>query len=542
MPRGIYKDISCKKLNRDKNFVPKPHQEFVLNYFLTSPYKGLLLFHKLGSGKTCTSILIATEMIKRKTIDHVYILSSGSLRVNWLKEYCQVCGETFLDDGETLSKDLKEKYTFVTYNYNINKIIETLNFDKSLVIIDEVHNLINGVKNQSLNKTSLYDKIMESDCKVLALSGTPIVRKTYEWSFLGNLLKPGAFPNILEDGKVVPELWDPEYDASDESLEGIVSYFPGNPEFYPETHYKDPIKIEMSENQWVKFNDKDEFEHSVRRNGAPSKELKIKDREKYDKQYANFILASKYIFTRKISNFDYLTDENYKSPDFLKKDGGWIDDDTLKGGALLNMSSKFVSVILNVTSSLEGKHVIYSFFKTKSGVRMFHSLFKKYNKGKEKKDKIRCEIFSGDLTDYKRKKLLERFNSKKNRNGEKIKILLITEAGAEGITLTETNNLHILESSDIESKVKQVIGRVIRYKSHYDLEASKQYVNIWRYWSTGPQKKMGIDEILYNRGVVLEKIIEDFSLELQKNSIENPRPQRPPPPPPPPPPPHGLGL
>ena len=39
-----------------------PHQIFVRNFLSTeTPYKGLLLFHGLGSGKTCSAITICEE-------------------------------------------------------------------------------------------------------------------------------------------------------------------------------------------------------------------------------------------------------------------------------------------------------------------------------------------------------------------------------------------------------------------------------------------------------------------------------------------------
>ena len=38
-------------------FSPMNHQLFVRDYLnITTPYRGLLLYHGLGSGKTCTSI------------------------------------------------------------------------------------------------------------------------------------------------------------------------------------------------------------------------------------------------------------------------------------------------------------------------------------------------------------------------------------------------------------------------------------------------------------------------------------------------------
>ena len=52
-------------------------------------------------------------------------------------------------------------------------------------------------------------------------------------------------------------------------------------------------------------------------------------------------------------------------------------------------------------------------------------------------------IFTGDMNDRQRKEVLSRYNSPKNRYGKLIKVLLVTEAGAEGISLLETRHLHI---------------------------------------------------------------------------------------------------
>ena len=61
---GIRKE---KCVNKKKVlFTPLKQQEDVKNYFINSPHRGLLLYHLLGSGKTCTSIIIADEMLRLK--------------------------------------------------------------------------------------------------------------------------------------------------------------------------------------------------------------------------------------------------------------------------------------------------------------------------------------------------------------------------------------------------------------------------------------------------------------------------------------------
>jgi hypothetical protein len=63
-------------------------------------------------------------------------------------------------------------------------------FDNSVVIIDEAHNLIGSVVNDRAIKRKLYDMIYNArDCKIVALSGTPIINRPNEIAFLLNLLK-----------------------------------------------------------------------------------------------------------------------------------------------------------------------------------------------------------------------------------------------------------------------------------------------------------------------------------------------------------------
>ena len=64
MPYGIYDNIECEYGEHDP-FTPQEHQEQVLNYFIKkSPFKGLCLFHRLGSGKSCSSIITSDQILR----------------------------------------------------------------------------------------------------------------------------------------------------------------------------------------------------------------------------------------------------------------------------------------------------------------------------------------------------------------------------------------------------------------------------------------------------------------------------------------------
>ena len=82
------KDGSPKE--KPSGFSPMIHQKVVSDYLnLYTPYRGLLLFHGLGSGKTCSSIAIAEGMKSQKQI---YVLTLASLKANFFNQMKE-CGD-----------------------------------------------------------------------------------------------------------------------------------------------------------------------------------------------------------------------------------------------------------------------------------------------------------------------------------------------------------------------------------------------------------------------------------------------------------------
>jgi hypothetical protein len=249
---------------------------------------------------TCTSIIIADEMLEKGMIDHVYVCTPGSLRKNFTTEYCDLCGE---------QEKLKENFTFITYNTNIFKAIEKLDFNNSLVIIDEAHNLINGAKNITKNPYALYNQILNSTARVLVLTATIIYNNLYEWCLLGNLLKDDTFPNIIETGALDKTLFEENITEifSKKNLEGIVSYYPGFKTDYPDVIYHAPIIVPMTSKQepeWYKIQDREEL---TRIKGPPKAADYRKDPIKAQQDNTFYIMAQKYILSRSISNAHYLS-------------------------------------------------------------------------------------------------------------------------------------------------------------------------------------------------------------------------------------------
>jgi hypothetical protein len=223
-------------------------QRFVRDYLQhDGPYRGLLLYHGLGSGKTCSAIA-ASEALRGVDDRKVFVLLPASLRGNYVREVRKCGSDAYRESQrwrlrpasattagkpsapaavdaklvrahgglwvpeaeggrpfEELSQAERDQvrqqvddriartHHFVSYNgltaQSVRKLTggPTNPFDGSVVVVDEVHNLVSAVSNGGL-AARVYDRIMAArGCKVVLLSGTPLVNRPEELALLVNL-------------------------------------------------------------------------------------------------------------------------------------------------------------------------------------------------------------------------------------------------------------------------------------------------------------------------------------------------------------------
>jgi hypothetical protein len=247
--------ISCLA-SESNNFSLLTHQKIVRDYInIYTPYRGLLLYHGLGSGKTCSSIAIAEGIKNDKKI---LIMTPASLRDNYIEEL-KKCGDYLYKKNQywefintkthpqyveylstllklpqeyvasnggawfinvkkepnydsldfedqkkinaQLDKMINYKYQFISYNglrsSHLNGMTNggTINpFSNKVIIIDEAHNFISRIVNKLTRKTSLsmklYNYLMDAEnCKIILLTGTPIINYPNEIAILFNILR-----------------------------------------------------------------------------------------------------------------------------------------------------------------------------------------------------------------------------------------------------------------------------------------------------------------------------------------------------------------
>jgi hypothetical protein len=236
-----------------------PHQMFVKNFMsYQTPYNGLLLYHGLGSGKTCSSIGIAEEMrayLKQLGISkRIFVIASPNVQTNFRAQlfdpdklveingeyqFNSCIGNSLLREIDPtqlrgLSKEdiernvyhiIRSNYQFMGYgefaNFIENQIsnistgfseaeqkqrrIQNIrtHFNNRLIIIDEVHNLRITEENTTINKriSVLMSEIAKysKNMRLLLLSATPMYNSYKEIIWLTNLLN-------LNDGRAPIEV------------------------------------------------------------------------------------------------------------------------------------------------------------------------------------------------------------------------------------------------------------------------------------------------------------------------------------------------
>ena len=201
-----YNDLFNYRLKKCRQFQLSEHQQLLSNFFNPdTPYKSLLLFHGLGTGKTCCALKIASkfyEQIKKYNTRIIILVPGPVLKQNWINEIKKNNGAcsnlNIIDDKD--DKKIFEYYDIMSYkafhrrvlgekiknkddnkkskyikiesgdflrNEAINKIDK---LDNTLLIVDEAHNVIDN------DYTNAIKKILSisNNLKLLLLTGTPM--------------------------------------------------------------------------------------------------------------------------------------------------------------------------------------------------------------------------------------------------------------------------------------------------------------------------------------------------------------------------------
>jgi hypothetical protein len=143
------KEASCNQIKTTEKPKLLAQQKFIPEYINEkTPYRGLLVWHGLGSGKSCTAISVSNHFKKDKVV-----IVPAALVDNFVGDY-KICGkdpdnEPFVTFSELKKKSVQKPFTTYTSNGNINEFTEldAIHFEDKLIIIDESQLTISHITN-----------------------------------------------------------------------------------------------------------------------------------------------------------------------------------------------------------------------------------------------------------------------------------------------------------------------------------------------------------------------------------------------------------
>ena len=599
------------------------YQEFLSNYLsYKSPFKDILIYHGLGSGKTISAINIYNVLFNYTPNWNVYILIKASLRDDpWLKEL-----KYFLSNDE---KALRfENIKFVHYDSpfadkNFIELIKKSDASKqSMYIFDEAHNFIKNVYNNITTKQGkrahvIYDYIQQEkkendSTRIILLSGTPAVNNPYELALTFNLLRPGSFPEsesifnqMYISGANFQGLNEEYKNMFQRRIMGLVSYYIGStPDLYAEkiSHFKDIVMSKYFEEVYNYYENIEEQREKQQRKFSRGKvgnqqstysaytrqacnfvfphitdkingetrprpgDFKISDKEALvinegksekkqealqNKDTTNAYLSAINIFMKDLRKYwnninekdvkkkrtllddikIYIQQYKGKFEDFLK-------EEKTKSGLFDSMyecSPKMINIGFRSIKS-KGPVLVYSNYVLMEGLDILklyleYMGFVNYSNDKDidldnlnkkgKHDNYRYVEYHGGIKDkQQRTKNKEIFNLSANKYGSIIKIIMISPAGSEGISLANVRQAHIMEPFWNEVRIEQVIGRAIRQCSHKDLPLDERKVYVYRYKMIKTDKKNSTDQNMEEISRRKNNLIQSFLEAMRQVAVD----------------------
>lgn len=203
-----------------------PTQEFIRTYFTPlNPYKGMLIQHGVGCGKTCTAIATSTSTFDREGYKIIWVTRTSlksDLYKNMFDLVCNAHIKEMLEAGASIPSTRKERMRLLGKAWSIPPIsyrqfsnlvegknelykkLAKINGDadplrKTLIIIDEAHKLYGGddmSETERPNLEAFHEALMNSysvsgkdSARVMLMTATPYTSDPMEFFKLVNLIR-----------------------------------------------------------------------------------------------------------------------------------------------------------------------------------------------------------------------------------------------------------------------------------------------------------------------------------------------------------------
>nr|QFG73827.1 MAG: SNF2 family N-terminal domain protein [Megaviridae environmental sample] len=570
-------------VNEDRR-IARNYQKFISRYLsYESPYRNILIYHGMGSGKTISAINLYNALYNHNPEWNVIILIKSSLLQGWEKK---------LNDWlqKENKRDRMSNVQFITYNSATadKKFLEVQQeldpTRKNLYIIDEAHNFIrntyNNIQGNGNTAKTIYETLQrqviehETDTRLILLSGTPLIQDAFEAALLFNLLRPNSFPRkenefnriFINDNVLNPKM---EHLFMRRIL-GLVSYYYGKEKGAYAQERNIHMDIPMSEYQTEMYKrfEKEEAKLRAKRKASyrvttraacnfcfpminekinaesrprPSKfKITMEEAKELSEKGINgdqegttnvklyletckrFISETQKYFLQLAKKHNYLKND---LKEYLKYKNFIEYLNKAKKSPLFNelykCSSKMTAMLFFISRS-KGKVVVYSNNVKMEGLEVFKIYLEAMGYQAYGKNKTSMYVeYHGSISDKQRNENLKAFNSSNNIRGERIRVLLLGPAGSEGLDMTNIRQLFIMEPFWHEGRLDQVIGRGIRFCSHKELPMKERIVDLFHMKASIPNSRIETaDEYMRNMEIKKASRIKSIEEVMKKASVD----------------------
>jgi len=517
----ILKDFKGKLLKQ---------QVFLSDYIIDeySSIDKMLIFHGIGTGKTCTAITIVESIINKYKNMKALIILPARLKTNFIDELisenCGLNRYISVDDynkynnfntsksekdniRKKFMKKINENYEIISYeslriklmkSNDIKGLINDITKNR-IVIIDEIHNLItsriqskildNIIENNKISSNTkmingvimrLMTLLANNSSKFFLLTATPVFDNY------------GQFIELVLN--LCPNIKDSELNRDISDLEFLIDKLRGKVSFY-------------------KIKDLSAYPKSIIDN------IEIPLSKTQDYMIANSTTNN----TSEFSNLFCISERQLSISTYGLKFKDKVFSNLTEYAPKLK---KLFELLV-----LDGKHVVYSNFINYC-LYLIAEYLKKNGWNNYIEDGIKkyktFVIWDASLNDDNKQDVKNILNSVSNIDGSNIKIILGSPSIKEGISFKHIQHLHQIDPVWNSSAKTQVEGRCIRYKSHDDIPLNhptlKREVIIHNYISVarvnGLISKSCDSKIYYEIIKKKAKIISIIEKLLKKVSID----------------------
>lgn len=507
-----------------------PHQVATLDYLFRKcvhENENVLLYHKMGSGKT---ILCLTFALMVSAKNKVLIIVPNNTIVNIWQSSVEKCINILPFLEYTLSNiSIKTRVKFVeeVNNYNEDIMNKIKMYDDHYIIIDEAHNFFGN--NSGINIIKIKQSI---EARFILLTGSPI-SNTIEplKNILTIINKNTTFDNrYINKGKKVYEITlnNEGRKFVTNELRGRVTFYDQESSNIPQVYYKGYSLISYPVIFCRMSRLQSEYYNKV-----------LKELDNNTDIFSKSLMNASFCVLGDPKNYTHFNNLIGTTKELLPN--LTLSGNILKGKALetLDISAKFKyfrdRYIINAEST---KKFVY-FANSKIGSLVIRSIMSNLGLTEWDKDIVnkprctRCGLRNkckekGSLCKYMKYAIitstelntntniiniiLDKFNSPSNDEGDEIMFLFGSKIISEAYTLTEVMSIIFLTVPDTKTELTQIVSRALRSFSYKDVNKGEVEIKIL----VAIREKSDISMFLKNNK---ETRHEESSINQTKESI-----------------------